>query len=878
MNELVGSIRERRTKIKEMKVYVSLDQKGYTEKPVKEYPIIKNREKVWREIEISELADKVGNQGYTIVPAHLVGGKKSENCVAMQLFMLDFDDGISFADIKQRSDFWGLKIAFAYHTFSSSREQEKFRIAFAYEYLIDDPFVIKVIIAILYRLFPEADRACKNLDRMFLGGKKLIYIDESAHFALMQLLLPFLDTFKSDNNFKRNIEIFCRREKIFLFNSRPLMGDIRDLQQYQEIDDFMDSVIIHIIRKSTKSSFFIAEDKNNRVHQSIKCRLKSKKLNLNEAYGCQLLNDFMAGRRIDHMGKFAIATNLLGIVGGETRFLEVLRTYYDEESVSKWERDIFYLKGYLPKRCSEDFCPYYKTCENAGTILKTLSMDRKVYREEQPVYTLEEAMKCMEENLQSSLASPNKGIHLIKAQTGLGKTAAYIRLVRENPEEKFLIAVPTIKLKEEVGERMLAAGIPREEIYMTVSVSGNMFFPEEIQEAIAGAHKRGLHNKAKKIITEYLEELKKDGGKTALEKECQQVLEGVNAITDERVIVTTHAFLSHMPEDFLKNYTIIIDEDILQLHMFNHMESVSLDVLTKLAEAGYPFYSDIANRMISAEEDKYYQLFPNKTVKPLEEEQLAELECQQEDNVNDLVYAGAFVKMLDRTTGEIQVKYFCPQKLYPMKYIILSATMNPKIYRIYFKDCMEVYTYPSKDALYKGKLIQYTYHSLGRRDLANKKQVFYFLEQLTGNHNIDIITFKAISSLPERTKVNDANLHFGNSTGVNQLSGMDLGIIGTPFKAPEAYKLVACYLGAEVNRKIDERPKVRRVEYKGFSFLLTTYEEPILREVQMYSIESELEQCIGRARLLRNDCTVYVFSCFPCEQAQIHIRNYLNNT
>ena len=49
----------------------------------------------------------------------------------------------------------------------------------------------------------------------------------------------------------------------------------------------------------------------------------------------------------------------------------------------------------------------------------------------------------------------------------------------------------------------------------------------------------------------------------------------------------------------------------------------------------------------------------------------------------------------------------------------------------------------------------------------------------------------------------------------------------------------------------------------------------LLRTVQLYSIESELEQCIGRARMLRRDCTIWLFSAFPCEQAEISIQDYL---
>ena len=59
-----------------------------------------------------------------------------------------------------------------------------------------------------------------------------------------------------------------------------------------------------------------------------------------------------------------------------------------------------------------------------------------------------------------------------------------------------------------------------------------------------------------------------------------------------------------------------------------------------------------------------------------------------------------------------------------MKYIILSATLNENIYRKYFEGKMKIYSYPEKKAAYKGKLQQYTYHSLGRRDLSEKMQVF----------------------------------------------------------------------------------------------------------------------------------------------------------
>ncbi len=52
--------------------------------------------------------------------------------------MLDFDNGISFEEIRGQCEKIGLPISFAYHTFSSSEEKEKFRVVFVHDTLIED--------------------------------------------------------------------------------------------------------------------------------------------------------------------------------------------------------------------------------------------------------------------------------------------------------------------------------------------------------------------------------------------------------------------------------------------------------------------------------------------------------------------------------------------------------------------------------------------------------------------------------------------------------------------------------------------------------------------------------------------------------------------
>ena len=48
-----------------------------------------------------------------------------------------------------------------------------------------------------------------------------------------------------------------------------------------------------------------------------------------------------------------------------------------------------------------------------------------------------------------------------------------------------------------------------------------------------------------------------------------------------------------------------------------------------------------------------------------------------------------------------------------------------------------------------------------------------------------------------------------------------------------------------------------------------TFADVNMQNLQLACIEAEIEQAIGRARILRKDCTVYVFSNYPCQQAEL---------
>lgn len=130
-----------------------------------------------------------------------------------------------------------------------------------------------------------------------------------------------------------------------------------------------------------------------------------------------------------------------------------------------------------------------------------------------------------------------------------------------------------------------------------------------------------------------------------------------------------------------------------------------------------------------------------------------------------------------------------------------------------------------------------------------------------------IITF-----LKYEEEFQGSGIHFGNAEGIDSLKGKDLVILGTPHMNEFVYKLIGCHFGIEVNQEV---LAVRKIQSNDYEFSFMTYKNEQLRELQIYFIRKDLEQCIGRARLLRNACEVWVLSNFPCEQAELIQEDYL---
>jgi len=314
-----------------------------------------------------------------------------------------------------------------------------------------------------------------------------------------------------------------------------------------------------------------------------------------------------------------------------------------------------------------------------------------------------------------------------------------------------------------------------------------------------------------------------------------------------------------MDEKRLREYdSIIIDEDIIFKSIIPNQEEVSIRDLKKFAK-------EVENEQVR---EKLKELRKKAKEQSCIELDSFEFEYDEEDDDDisikfdipsfcraEFFYVRRSAKEPD--LEEDTVVFLKPATFKDVKYIVVSATADEDICRKYFgEDRVEFYE--CKKAVYQGTLNQYPGKSMSRTSIKNNPGI---IRRLMGRFNISddkVITFKC---------ENIGSLHFGNTEGSNTLEGQDILVVGTPYHTDFLYKLAALTMGLDFDE--DEEANSHGVTHNGYIFRFTTYKDEGLRAIQFWMLESELEQAVGRARLLRNSCEVRLFSNFPLSQSKM---------
>ena len=300
----------------------------------------------------------------------------------------------------------------------------------------------------------------------------------------------------------------------------------------------------------------------------------------------------------------------------------------------------------------------------------------------------------------------------------------------------------------------------------------------------------------------------------------------------------------------LQNRKVIVDEDILRA-LFATQSVSNSDIRSAVNSGRFTgFIENKLSRVLASDGYQHYDYSDISSV-TITEDILDALE-KTSGNIIELAKASYVYKGKDSTV------YLKRRWLPCDKVIIMSATAEKEIYEMLMND--SIYYYSCKTAAYIGKLKVYSNYSFSRYSINENTEVMKYVKSEIGDDAV--ITF-----LDLEEELN-TKYHYGAIEGLNCLEGKDISVVGLPNLAEEVYKLYGMAAGVDV---VKYSMRSMRVEYNGCSFEVQTYDQPMLRKIHLWFLMSQIEQAVGRARLLRNSCTVKVFARFPVDQGEFSV-------
>ncbi len=876
--------------------------------------------------ELKTFIEQVAIQGHTFCPATFKNNaRRKDNFEQQQIIALDFDNNnpdkqVSLDEVRTRAYEYGLRIVAAYDTFSS-KNHNKFRVIFINDVSITDIRVIEVMQLALSKIFPEADPTCiKDVSKMYFGGKELLYYDDSIPLINIETVFRGLTYYYEDmfkNHYREKIVQFSKESGIALNNNGLLDILVSDepfeTAHLTETNTGASTIIqngnfspnaniIYIIvngenfrnyrigfctnnvsvgniatgnisEHSSSSNTNITNGGNpskNKIPKNHKCYRSSTLQYMSDR--CQLYRDFCSGtRKLTHDELFHLQLNMRNIESGDAKFLKILSSFphlYSKDTVKEWKRHCKYNKqqDYHPSSCSKSGCPYKGECNHSKNIVKTVhpkrgEIERDVSFKEE-YYSLEDAEQSMISAVSEAFQAKDRASHIIKAPCAIGKTTAVLNIMKNNPDLRILYAAPSNLLKDEIYSKALEMEI---DICKTPSLNQIAYnLPNDVRTQIRLYYIAGQHS----LVHPYIENVLKSTDIPCL-REYLQEREKVQ--WNKGSLVTTHRYLMNMDAKALNVYDIVvIDEDLIYKSYISNQCDVPLSKLKEELKyfCSFSFCSTSITQLI----EKIKELLERCKTQTYVRLNGFMWKCtKQKDDLFDdeFMYPlsfdiSAFCKAEhfyirraaeDESIKEDSVVFIKPFVLKKANYIMLSATANEKICRQFFGK-NHITFHECKQVKYQGNLYQFPGRSMSRSSIAANKGIVDRIIQKMGFNKENIITFANLGI---------GLIHFGNTDGLNTLEGEDVLVIGTPYHPSFLYKLVAHNLGFA----FDENGSLssQYITYNGYKIWFTTFKDENLRAILFWMLESELEQAVGRARLPRNDCNVFVFSNLPLKQA-----------
>lgn len=846
-----------------MKVKLSVDNHCIKDTPKSDInfrAISKTIAKNQQELTLSEIA-KVIEDGYTISsPIYKNEEKKLDNVTEMQLFILDFDgkegSELKYQDALDRAEYYNLPVVISYET-KSSVDFSRYRLIFLYNEPIKDHRMMNLINQLLLRVFPEADSSTKDISKMFLPGRNVRLHDGKPFYLDTLIIAARYHCYSLAPDSKSTWVNFLKS----LNHKYGLITDGTDIYTSDEINPLKKgnmnvSSIYYYMECAAKlpknrglNYIYFGNSPSIKVKKDTikKPRLKSLDIIGEE---CMLMSSFEAGNRLEHSEWFGLATNLINIVGGKTRFIEIINKYssiYDRTELKIEQVESAIRKNYKPYNC-DVYCPHSDECPHSANMVLTLKEKRHAMKrvkgyEEQFISIEDVRNRCRAFYYEA--VSNNCVFNILKAPTGSGKSTLHLEFLN-NIDHRTINAYPNSGLMMEKYNEAISLGIDVvhtpiiEELYPKLT--------EEQADEIRSLYEIGAGELPSILLKQW------SHGNPFI----KEYLTELENIPDNAHIFTTHSRLFRLSASVTEDSYIFIDEDIIPSMI--SCSGVSTDEFFKLH--GIISSGVLKNKLEMIREnisDEAHFFKLPKTFIPAEFKSKVMDQCNKNgicfsQNIWGLIEADNYFYYPADKCIHFTVSNQLPHS---KKVIMMSATANEQICKYVFGNSL--YFRDTGSIEYKGKVVIHCEKSYSRADL-KAHDAEKIIKGIVDNHgDCAYITFKEYCRFIDK---NFRKTHYGQAIGTNDFNGEDLVIIGLNHRPFYVYELFARELGINCSDTLS----TRKAELNGFEFYMMTYTNEDLRNIQQYMIGSDLEQAIGRSRLIYNDCTVHLYGNFPAQQ------------
>lgn len=771
---------------------------------------------------IENVCTYIGNgYGYTFTPNLYSDNKPSSSTfIGTSGFFLDFDLNSNPEQILNRFYELNIKPNFWYTSFSDTPEYRKFRVCLLVDEIINNSITISNIFSNIFYHFP-ADNSCKDLARKFYGGKEVHFLAEEPNS---------LETLKSNSTWageRAPLQFDFEKPVNLLYTDNKITGKAkrRKKEKTSSSDKAKDYTYLEKL-KNNDCDFSIIENK---------VRVFKEFVNLE--------------KRFDYLVLFGLATNLHWLQGGMKLMKRTMEDYNKLKNNNPGS-DIYHNRHLevinqvnerkLFPQSLESFSLYQEDYIHKN-IISCLINPRGVVFVNDPIekISLQEGEKMFNDSFQRAMTS-NAQYTIIKAGVGIGKSHILKNI------DNIAIALPTHKLKDELFEEMNVDAFKIPEL--------PIFESNKVNAQIKSLYQSGLRSEVMSLIHQlaYNDSPDQIIAKTYL----NELYEAKNW---EGTLLTTHERSLH---EEMNHSTIIYDEDCI--HSLVSQKSFNLTdfglLLLKYPDLAI-FFNECYQELQGAKKSMMYitptyDLPIHLLIEKLKYE-------QSMSNFIEFFRSNRFYKEeFKDKKGQVHITiHYCKFNALPnnKRIIILSATINQAFYQKVFPGQVEVIEIPEIENM--GKVTQYTKYSNSRQSLKKREQD----ELLDKIGNKPVITFMSNTETLNQGYIKENGklaIYFGNTRGYNDLKGKDMMVIGTPHINPIVYLFHAEYIGIDTN-KIDQKMDYQTIQHNGMQFKFQTFNDPELRNIQLNLIEGELIQAVGRARTIRTDAQVQVYSNFP---------------